>query len=81
MMVDVVKKNEMDGVSDMTTIPDDDEVIAFPMVEEVSGIVECYSCDYFGRMTGYIMPDNRKQINFKCPECEALEVVQNPEVR
>lgn len=79
-MVDVVKKNVTDGVLHMTSNPDD-EVIAFPMVEEVWGTIECYNCDYFGRMTGYIMPQNKKEINFKCPECEALEVVQNPETR
>lgn len=79
-MVDVAEKREMDGALPMTSNPDD-EVFAFPMVEEVYGVVQCFNCDYFGRMDGFIDPRNKKEINFRCPECEALEVVKNPEVR
>jgi Zn finger protein HypA/HybF involved in hydrogenase expression len=58
---------------------DDKELEAVLAVEKVWGTVQCNECRYWGRMDGYIQPDNKKIIQFVCPECSAVEQVRNPE--
>lgn len=53
------------------------EVDAFLRSEKVQGTVQCYNCNYWGEMTGYIESDNRKVIQFVCPECKTIEQVSN----
>lgn len=52
---------------------------AFGFNEEVWGVVQCFNCDYSGRMEGVIEYDDKRYIKFVCPECKAVEPVRNPE--
>ena len=47
--------------------------------EEVYGTVQCYHCEYWGRMDGFIDPARSKTISFVCPNCDQIEEVENPE--
>lgn len=53
----------------------------FDRAEEVWGTVQCFNggCEYFGRMEGVILADDKKFINFVCPDCNTIEKVANPE--
>lgn len=59
----------------------DDEIPAILMNEQVWGIVQCNNCEYWGRMEGIIDVQNKKVIQFICPECSVVEYVDNPERR
>jgi hypothetical protein len=63
-----------------------EDIEAVSRTEEVWGVVQCNGynddatvCTYWGRMTGYIQPDNKKVITFVCPECNSVEDIKNPE--
>lgn len=60
-------------------IDDKDLVPAMIMVEKVVGTVQCNNCSFWGKMDGYIDPDEKRFIKFICPSCDALEFVTNPE--
>lgn len=56
-----------------------DEREAFGMNEDVYGVVQCATCAYWGRMEGVIEWTDRKLIKFICPDCNAIELVKNPD--
>ncbi len=57
-----------------------DVIEARIQTEEVWGMIQCYNCDYRGKMTGYIEHAvDPKKIKFVCPECNTIEVVRNPD--
>lgn len=58
-----------------------DEIQAIIRNEQVWGVVQCDNCNYWGRMEGIIDGQNKKVIQFVCPECTCVEYVNNPEVR
>jgi Zn finger protein HypA/HybF involved in hydrogenase expression len=62
-------------------VDDKDLVEAMAMVEEVYGTVQCNNCQYWGKMEGWIEPNDKKNIKFVCPKCNALELVTNPELK
>lgn len=57
----------------------DDEIEGLLINEQVWGVVQCDNCNYWGRMEGIIDHNNKKVIQFVCPECTAVEYVKNPE--
>jgi Zn finger protein HypA/HybF involved in hydrogenase expression len=59
----------------------DDSIEAVLQVEQVYGVVQCNECSYWGRMDGWIEPNDVKFIKFVCPECNSIELVKNPEVK
>lgn len=60
-------------------VNDKDLIEAWDMNEEVWGVVQCNSCQYWGKMDGVIEASDKKWIKFVCPSCSALEKVKNPE--
>lgn len=56
-----------------------DMVEALLKTEAVYGTVQCDHCGYWGRMDGYIEPQDKKRIKFVCPDCNTVEFVSNPE--
>lgn len=58
---------------------DEDVIHAMLMNEEVWGTVQCDNCRYWGRMEGIIEANDKRVIKFVCPECNSIEIVDNPE--
>jgi Zn finger protein HypA/HybF involved in hydrogenase expression len=58
---------------------DEKDIEAILQVEKVWGTVQCNECDFWGRMDGFIEPQDKRFIKFVCPECSSLELVGNPE--
>jgi Zn finger protein HypA/HybF involved in hydrogenase expression len=49
------------------------------VVQKRTGIVQCYECDFWGEMDGFIPYEDTQFILFVCPECKTIEKVVNPD--
>lgn len=58
---------------------DENSIEAVLQVEEVWGVVQCNECNYWGRMPGFIEPNDKRFIKFVCGKCNSVELVSNPE--
>jgi len=58
---------------------DKEPLEAMMMHEQVEGIIQCNNCDFWGKMSGYIEANDNKYIKFVCKECNAIELVLNPD--
>ncbi len=58
-----------------------EDIEVYEFNEEVEGRLRCYSCGYKGMFQGVIPAQDKRYINFVCPECNVLERVKNPEAQ